>query len=199
MGYGSNEKALNEVSPLGVGIHNDVEIESITAFTTEAKQVGGSTYDVLDINFKSSEGKTFKKRLFSPEKDTNAARKSKDEEYVSNLVAYIATKVNGEPKVVDGSKIDGWDSFTKEAISLIGDYSGKKFQFKLVGSIYQGKPQLDITQYMGWLEPMDSTKRLEFSPSELKGNLDYNQFYSTPTTSSPQGGGGIPEGEKTPF
>lgn len=205
MAYGSSEEALKDSSALRIGVHNDIEIESIEGFTTEPNP-SGKTFDVIDITFVNPLGSTHKHRVFSPETETDPNKKAKKETAISNLVSYIATKVNGKPCILSGEGITDFESFTKQAIKLIGDYAGSKFQFKLVGQVYNGKPSIGITNYNGWLEPMDSIKKLEISLKESKNNLEYTTFYSTVSTSTKPmvGGGGIPNvggvgKEKLPF
>lgn len=182
--YGSNEKALVEVSPMSVGIHNDVEITKIEA--VEIVNKVGKKFNLLDFTFENAKGETHLHRLFNPDTETDPNKKAKKQVGVSNFVAYIATKVNGKPCIFSGEGVESWEDFTTAAIELIGDgYLGKKFQVKLLGNVYKGKASIVIPNYTGWIEPQESEKRLKFSPSEKKGNLEYKAFYETVQTSKP--------------
>jgi hypothetical protein len=193
MGYGSTNIA--ESQPMALGIHSDVEISEITALTTEPNKQA-KTFDVLDIIFINKKGEDHKLRIFNPDSDTDPVRVAKNQENASNTVAYLASKVAGEDKALDGSEIKSWKDFTKAAIKLIGDTSGKLFQLKICGNVWNGKASLTLPNYRGWLESSQSSKTLAYTPSEMARNNEYKAFYAAPSST---GGAIALDGDDMPF
>lgn len=187
MAYGSNENALKESAPLGVGIHQDVSLVEIKAFKTEPNGQG-KVYDVIDFKFENPVGKSHTIRQFDPA-GSAPDKVAKNQTKVSNFVAYVATKVKGVDTILSGDGIKTWEDFTKKAIELIGDPKEVKFQLKLNGNVYNGRASVVISNFGGWLERQESKLRLEFTPSEKQGNNEYDAFYSAPAKTS----NGMPE------
>ena len=194
-GYGST--SIVESQPMGLGIFNNVFIKSVEAFTTEPKKETDSSYQVLDVMLENEAGETYRIRIFNPDENTDPTKIAKGQERASNTVAYLATKIHGEDKVLDGSKIKDWEGFTAAAIKLIGEYSGKLFQFKTVGNVYNGRANLVTPLYWGWLEPMDSSKKLSYSQSEREANAKYEAFFANKANSG--GSSTEDDGDDTPF
>jgi hypothetical protein len=181
MAYGSNENALKEVAPLGIAIHQDVSLVEIKAFTTEPNGQG-KTYDVMDFKFENPVGKSHTIRQFDPAGST-PDKVGKNETKVSNFVAYIATKVKGVDTPFNGKGVTSWEDFTKKSIELIGETSEVKFQLKLNGNVYNNRASVVVSNFGGWLERQESKLRLEYTPNERKGNLEYEAYYSSAVSS----------------
>ena len=192
MSYGST--AIVESQPMGLGIFNNVSIKSIEALTTEPKRETDKAYEVLDIVFQNETDETYRLRLFNSDEDTDHVRVAKGQVRNSNTIAYVAGKIKGEETSLDGSKIKSWKDFTAAAIKLLGDYSGKAFQFKTVGNVWNGKAKLVLPVYWGWLESMESSKKLAYSQSEKEANAEYESFFA-----NRGGSGALAEDDDTPF
>lgn len=173
-GYGANSKDIKDVSYLGIGIHDaTLSKVSIDPFTDKSEKV----WDVIDFTFKGSQGE-FTIRSFNPDDDTDDEKKGKNQVYISNLIAYILKKIkNAEVEVP--STLSSFTELKNWAIAQLGtNYMNIPLVIKLVGNVYNGKANVQVTKYFGWLERKDSGKLPIFSKGEEAKNLEYNNFGS---------------------
>lgn len=182
MGYGNNTKAFVEEKPMSVGVHENVILKDVKAYKTEPN-TQSKTFDVLDFRFENEKGEFHTVKLFSPENQTDPTKKNKAEVAVSNTLAYIAYKLTGQQKDIEGEGINSWKDFTDYAIKFIGEDFSTKFKLKLVGNVYKNRAYLNNAS-SGWLEPMNSNVDLKFTKNEEKSNLEYDLYFKTPTNVS---------------
>jgi hypothetical protein len=169
--YGAKSNSIQEsVQAMSIDIHKAKVVEA-KAFTTEPKNEGGKTFDVLDIVFKNPAQEEFKIRCFSPENDEDKTRATKSAEYYSKLVVYIASKLKGEE--VELPKVKSWAEFTAAAVELLSGQDDVPLWLKLTGNVWNGKANVQVTRYFGWLERVDSGKKPKYSQNEVKGNAEY--------------------------
>jgi len=183
MGYGSKSTDIKESAKMGVGIHENVTVTSVVAQTIEYKN--GDSGDVLDITFTKDKGlaseEDFMLRTFNPESG-NETYLEKNKEHAGALVTYIASKVTGEESEIPDT-VDSWKSFTKAAIKLI-PINDTTLSIKLVGNVYNGKANIQVTRYWGWLTRTDSGKKLKFSQNELGDNAQYEKHFAPASSTS---------------
>lgn len=173
--YGAKSSNIAESSnPMSIDVHK-AKVTEAKAFTTEANKKG-DTYDVLDIHFANAAQETFKIRCFNPDSDDDKNRKAKNAEYYSKLVVYIASKLHGEE--VELPKVKSWEEFCAASCELLNGHDDVPCWLKLTGNVWNGKSNIQITRYFGWLERVDSGKQPKYSQNESKGNAEYEASLS---------------------
>ncbi len=189
--YGSKSSDIKE-SPnyLGHGVNENLAIVDVSA-GLKKRQKGEEEDDVCDVLFKSAAGQ-FQLRVFNPDKGDDAEKVAKNQKYTSDLFAYLGRKITGKDVEIP-STISSFKELTDYFIKLIGPkegYSKLRFALKLVGNVYNGKANIQVTRYFGWLERMDSAKKPVSSPSEIAKNNEYDAFIAnkTPNTSTKKEG-----------
>lgn len=197
MAYGAKSSDISEVSYLGYGEHGNIRIADISAGLKKRKN-SETEDDVCDVVFKNAQGQ-YQQRMFNPDNDADAARKEKNQEYYSKLMAYILKKLKGKDIEVP-STINNWKELTDWFIKEAGqkaEYSKVLLQLKLVGNVYDGKANVVTTRYFGWLERMDSEKKIKFSANELQSNAEYDRFMADkkPKTEGGDSGGAEDTGD----
>jgi hypothetical protein len=172
MGYGGKSNEIKEISYMSHGVHENVYIKEIKAHVEKSKD-GSAEYDVIDIIFAGATG-DFKLRVFNPD-NSKPEDLDKNQKYASDVLLYIASKLSNSDKEITG--VTNWASLKSWfKANLPQAYSSVKLALKLTGNVYNGKANIQVTRYFGWLDRMDSPKRPIMSASEIKGNLEYDAF-----------------------
>lgn len=182
MGYGSKSSDIKDTAYLSHGVHEVYLIDIYAGIKKRAK--GEETDDVCDIMFKGIQGE-FKIRAFNPDNDEDLERKEKNQKYNSDLFAYIGKRITGK-EVEIPSTINSWKELTDFFIKLMGPkegYSKIPLLIKLVGNDYNGKQNIVVTRYFGWLEKKGG-KVPTFSPAEIAANNKYDAAVNKKTPKS---------------
>lgn len=185
MAYGAKSSDIKEGSYLSYGEYENGRIALVDVDPAKKRVKGEETDDVCDVIFTHKGGK-FQLRTFNPDTGTDEVKKEKNSEYASKLFAYIAKKLTGKEQEVP-TTISSFEELTVWFLETIGPkevYSKVPVNFKLVGNEYNGKANIQVTKYFGWLERVDSEKKPKFSPNEIASNNAYDKFLreKTPKT-----------------
>ncbi len=189
MAYGSKSSDIKETSYLSHGIHK-VRIVDISA-GLKKRAKSEEEDDVCDVIFKGVQGE-FKLRVFNPDTDEDETRKEKNQKYTSDLFAYLGRKITGN-EVEIPSTISSWKELTDFFIKLVGTkdvYSKIPFLIKLVGNDYNGKQNITVTRYFGWLEKeKEGGKVPTFSATEIASNTAYDNAIAKKSAPAPEASG----------
>lgn len=185
------------------GVH-EVKLVSVT---NESYTTNNDKYleNPLQLEFYKKEGETIYRHNHMELQPREEDEESKVNNKIDRIL-YIVGKITGQDKNVQG---ETWKDFTDKVVSELKPYVENKSKrpelyLKLIGNVYNGRANLQIPGYKGFLERKDSGKMPTVSQKEQERNKEYINFNSgTPDKEESSdvpiaGQGGADEGVSDP-
>lgn len=168
--FKSSKEGIQEGNvSMSPGIHDNVHLTGIKAHTHKDKK--DREWQVLDITFKNAKKEIHTHRIFNPAQG-DQAKLEDNATTIANQLSYIATKLQGKDAEVEA---ESWEDLCNWAIENIPT-NKVPLKVKLLGNVYNGQANVQITKYTGWLKTMASGETIRFSKKENEANAAYFAF-----------------------
>jgi len=181
------------------GVHKGVKLVSVSndSYTTNNDKY---LENPLQLEFYKKEDETIYRHMHMELQPRESDEKSKTDNKVDRIL-YIVGKITQDNKEITG---DTWEEFTSNVVKELEPFVNEKENrpelfLKLVGNVYNGRANLQIPGYKGFLERVDSGSMPTVSKSEDQKNQEYLNFGSgspdkEESADLPDTGGGMDEG-----